>query len=68
MFFRRGEARINVHTGLCLDSIHGPTGQFPGWQGAGATFAGNALDPLMLAKLCQFDYDEHEEAMSWGQE
>ncbi|MEO6799566.1 MAG: STAS/SEC14 domain-containing protein [Rhodanobacter sp.] len=32
------------------------------------TFADHVLDPLMLAKLRKFDYDERDEAMSWLQE
>ena len=29
------------------------------------TFADHVLDPLMLAKVRKFDYDERDEAMSW---
>jgi len=31
------------------------------------TFADRVLDPLMLAKVRKFDYDERDEAMSWLQ-
>ncbi len=31
------------------------------------TFADHVLDPLMLAKIRKFDYDERDEAMSWLQ-
>ena len=31
------------------------------------TFADHILDPLMLAKVRKFDYDERDEAMSWLQ-
>jgi hypothetical protein len=31
------------------------------------TFADHILDPLMLAKVRRFDYDERDEAMSWLQ-
>ncbi|MGH9693521.1 MAG: STAS/SEC14 domain-containing protein, partial [Bryobacteraceae bacterium] len=29
------------------------------------TFADHVLDPLMLAKVRKFDYDERDNAMSW---
>lgn len=32
------------------------------------TFADRVLDPLMLAKVRKFDFDEREEAMSWLQD
>jgi len=32
------------------------------------TFADHVLDPLMLAKIRKFDYDQREEAMSWLQD
>ncbi|HET7223952.1 MAG TPA: STAS/SEC14 domain-containing protein, partial [Rhodanobacteraceae bacterium] len=31
------------------------------------TFADHVLDPLMLAKVRKFDYDDRDEAMSWLQ-
>ena len=31
------------------------------------TFADHVLDPLMLAKIRKFDYDQRDEAMSWLQ-
>jgi hypothetical protein len=32
------------------------------------TFANHVLDPLMLAKIRKFDYDERDQAMSWLQD
>jgi hypothetical protein len=29
------------------------------------TFANHVLDPLMLAKVRKFDYDQRDEAMRW---
>src|SRR5574337_1160319 len=53
----------------CVNSVHDKIGKVALVTNSPlGTFADRVLDPLMLAKVRKFDFDEREEAMSWLQD